>query len=120
MTLAFRHLATDYQGDTVIAGTGLRVYTVLSRYQVGDSPETIADDHGIPVAAAHEALAYAFDHPDEMGAIRRADRQAEEAWIQGLPDQLRIMAMEDLQKSELDLADTIRRVEEARRGASIP
>src|SRR5438552_2798546 len=89
MAIMYEHLVVASDGDTEIAGRGLRVYTVLGLYEMGDSAERIADGYDLPVAAVFEALAYAANHPDEMDAIRRADEAADERLLNELPEQLR-------------------------------
>src|SRR5438552_14928742 len=99
MTLAFRHLSTASDGDTEIAGKGLRVYTVLGLYEMGDSPEYIAQEYDVPVAAIHEALAYAADHSAEMEAIAQADLAAERQTLDAMPDHIRRLAEESIRVS---------------------
>jgi uncharacterized protein (DUF433 family) len=120
MTLAFRHLAAGPDGDTEIAGKGLRVYTVLGLYEMGDSPEYIAEEYDVPVAAVHEALAYAADHPDEMEAIARADLEAERQMLDAMPEHIRRLAEESIRENEEARQEAARRAKEARRGAPLP
>lgn len=120
MALAFKHLVTASKGDTEIAGKGLRVYTVLGLYETGDSPEYIAGDYDVPVAAVYECLAYAADHPDEMEAIRRADEAAERQIVGALPAHLREKAEESIRKDEEVRQEFIRRAKEARLGTPVP
>ncbi len=120
MTLAFRHLITAQNGDTEIDGTGLRVYTVLGLYETGDSPEYIADEYDVPLAAVYEALAHAADHPDEMEQIRKADEEAEERIISRLPEKLQQQARRTKQADEAQRLKAIKRAKEARLGASVP
>src|SRR6266511_3018196 len=120
MTLAFRHLINASDGDTEIAGKGLRVYTVLGLYQMGDSVELIAENYDVPIAAVHEALAYAADHPNEMEAITRADMEAEQRMLARMPEHLRRMAEEGIEEGERARQQAIREANEARCGAAIP
>lgn len=120
MTLTFQHLWEGPNGDTAIAGTGLRVYTILGEYEMGRSAETIAEQHDIPVAAVYEALAYAAEHPDEMEGIRRADDQAYRDWTAGLPQHLRQIAEEVRASDERDRQELIRKAKEARRSTPVP
>src|SRR5215216_2588884 len=92
MTLVFKHLATAANGATEIEGTGLRVYTILGLYEMGDSAECIAENYEVPTAAVYEALAYAADHPEEIEAIARADHEAEQHTLGHLPEHLRQIA----------------------------
>ena len=119
MTLAFQHLVTASNGDTKIAGKGLRVYTVLGLYETGDSAEYIADEYDVPLAAVFECLAYAADHPEEMEAIRRGDEEAEQQIVRGLPSQLREKVEESIRKDEEVRQEFIRRAKEARHGSAV-
>ena len=63
-------------GDPRIEGTPIGVAHVSQRYVEGDdTPEGVAAGYDIPVAAVHAALADAFGNPEEMEAIRAAERQ---------------------------------------------
>jgi uncharacterized protein (DUF433 family) len=43
--------------------------------EAGHEPEYVADQLGISLADVHSALAYYYEHPDEMDAVReRHDR----------------------------------------------
>lgn len=119
MTFAFKHLITASNGDTEIAGKGLRVYTVLGLYETGDSAEYIADEYEVPVAAVFESLAYAADHPEEMEAIRQAEEAVEQQVIAGLPEHLRRMAQASKEHDERVLQEAIRRAKEARLGTPV-
>jgi len=115
MTLTFQYLGTDSNGDTEIAGRGLRVYTVVGEYEMGMSAETIAEEYGLSAAAVYEALAYAAEHPEEMEAIAREDEEAEQRWLAGLSDDLRQAAEEGIEIGERSRQEAIRRAKEARR-----
>ena len=66
-------------GDPRIEGTRIGVAHVYQRYVEGDdTPEEIATGYDTSVAAVHAALAYAFANPEEMEAIRAAERQTRE------------------------------------------
>src|SRR6266496_4003296 len=120
MTMLFRHLATGADGDTKIAGTGLRVYTVPGLYEIGQSVEYTADAYDVPIAAVFEALAYAYDHPDEMETIRRVDEAAEEYSLGLLPEELRRYAKEMMRADEQEYQEAVRRAREERLGTLIP
>src|SRR6185436_8628504 len=98
MTLVFRHLITASDGDTEIAGKGLRVYTVLGLYETGDSPEYIAGEYDVPTAAVLEALAYAAYHSDEMEAIAKADLEAERQMLDAMPEHIRRLIEESIRE----------------------
>lgn len=77
-----RAIVTDEEvlgGDPRLDGTRIGVVHVYRRYEAGESPEEIAADYeGVTVADVHHALAYAFDHPDEMRAIEKRARETVE------------------------------------------
>ncbi|MDL5362665.1 DUF433 domain-containing protein [Halalkalicoccus sp. NIPERK01] len=57
----------------------------ISVFQIGEmivdsdySPEYIADQLDISLAEVHTALAYYYDHPEEMDAIRQRRRETVE------------------------------------------
>jgi len=54
------------------------------------SPECVADQLGISLAEVHTALAYYYEHPEEMDAIRErhADLEAELRERSLMPDQV--------------------------------
>jgi len=99
---------------------GLRVYTVLGLHETGDSPEYIAEEYDVPVAAVYECLACAADHLEEMEAIRRADEAVERQIVNGLPAHLREMVEESIEKDEKARQDAIHRAKEARLGTPVP
>ncbi len=61
-------------GQPVVAGTRIRVGTILTCYRQGMSVEEIVQQY-IPLKPAdvHDALAYAYDHIDEIQADLAAD-----------------------------------------------
>ena len=120
MTLAFRHLKIDSNGDTEIAGKGLRVYTVLGLYEMGENAEYIADEYDVPLAAIFECLAYAADHPEEMEAIRQGDEAVEQQMLENLPEHLRRMVEASRERGKRIVEEAIHRAKEARLGAPVP
>src|SRR5437870_53935 len=119
MAITFQHLVQAPDGDTKIAGTGIRVYTILGVYEVGETPEYIAEQRDLPIAAVFEALAYGFEHPDEMEAMRR-DNEAAGHWaLSQLPEELRRQAEQALQEQEQARQEAIRQTREARHGALV-
>jgi uncharacterized protein (DUF433 family) len=72
-----RHIAVDEGicgGEPRIAGTRIKVRHVVVEYERrGLSPDEICDLHpGLTLAAVHSAIAYYYEHRDEMlEAIRR-------------------------------------------------
>jgi len=71
----FKYL-NEKNGATEVLDSGLRVIDVLGWYEVGETPEAIAEDFGLPLAAVFEALAYANEYPQEIKAIRERDEAA--------------------------------------------
>jgi uncharacterized protein (DUF433 family) len=61
-------------GQPVVAGTRIRVATVLGCYRLGMSVEEIVQQYsGLKPADVHDALAYAYDHLDQIEAHLAAD-----------------------------------------------
>ena len=75
--LDYRNVETDDTrcgGQPVVAGTRIRVATILACYRQGMSVEEIVQQYsGLRPADVHDALAYAYDHPDEIEAGLAAD-----------------------------------------------
>jgi uncharacterized protein (DUF433 family) len=120
MAIAFQHLVKTAKGDTEIAGTGIRVYTISGLYDVGDSPEHIAENYELPLAAVLEALAYAADHPDEMDAMHRAEMAAQQSVIDQMPEAVRGNARLVAEADEREYQELVRKAKEARRGTPVP
>ena len=56
-------------GRAVIAGTRIRASLVLGWYRAGMTVDEIVQQYPhLRPSDVHDALAYAFDHPDEMQA----------------------------------------------------
>jgi uncharacterized protein (DUF433 family) len=89
MAIAFKHLAKRPDGRTHIAGRRLTPYDMLCQRELGETPETLAEEYDLPLAAVYEALAYAFDNPDEMERIREADNAASREVLLAIPEHLR-------------------------------
>ena len=120
MAIAFRHLVKASDGDTKISDRGLRVYTIHCRYQMGETPEYIADQYDVPIAAVLEALAYAADNPDEMETMRQENAAAQQRVIDQLPEQVREDARRTAAADEQAYQEAVRKAKEARRGAAVP
>ena len=77
-----RHIAIDEGicgGEPRIAGTRIKVRHIVVEYErQGLSPDEICDLHpGLTLAAVHSAIAYYYEHRDEMlEAIRRDEEFA--------------------------------------------
>src|SRR5207245_8292174 len=73
-------------GRAVVAGTRQRVSLILGFYRQGMTVEEIVDQYPqLRPADVHDALAYAYDHPDEMEADLAADdeEEAQRQWPGG-------------------------------------
>jgi uncharacterized protein (DUF433 family) len=65
-------------GDPRIEGHRISVLQVAEMVlDGGRSPEYVADQLGISLAEVHTALAYYYEHPDEMEAIRERHEELE-------------------------------------------
>jgi uncharacterized protein (DUF433 family) len=63
-------------GAPHIAGRRIRVYHVYVWYDIqGRTPDEIASEYDLTLAQVHAALAYAYDHLDEIYAEMREEEQ---------------------------------------------
>ncbi len=61
-------------GRAVVAGTRIRVATILACYRQGMTVEEILQEYAhLRPADVHDALAYAYEHADEIEADLGAD-----------------------------------------------
>ena len=78
--LDYRNVETDITrcgGQPVVAGTRIRVATILACYRQGMGIEEIVQQYsGLRPADVHDALAYAYDHLNEIEAGLAADDEA--------------------------------------------
>lgn len=78
--LDYRNIEIDVLrcgGQPVVAGTRIRVATILASYRQGMGIEEIVQQYpGLRPADVHDALAYAYDHLDEIEAGLAADNEA--------------------------------------------
>jgi uncharacterized protein (DUF433 family) len=76
----FRNIEKDPArsgGQAVVAGTRIRVATILACYRQRMGVEEIVQQYGhLKPADVHDALAYAYDHLDEIEADLAADDEA--------------------------------------------
>lgn len=64
-------------GQAVVAGTRIRVATIQSCYRQGMAIEQIVQQYAhLKPADVHDAIAYAYDHLDEIEADLAADDEA--------------------------------------------
>jgi uncharacterized protein (DUF433 family) len=78
-------------GRPCIEGHRIRVQDVAIEYERQSlSPEEICQQHpGLTLAQAHTALAFFYDHRDEIISEIEADRAAVEVFKGRFPDQVR-------------------------------
>lgn len=120
MTLTFRYLAKKAGSDDMaIAGTGVRVYTLQCAYEMGESAEYIAENRDLPLPAVFEALAYAYERPDEMDEIRRRDEEAQQYSL-SLPEHLRRTSEETIQEDEQQYQEAVHEAQRRRLALPIP
>ena len=119
MAIAFKHLVKAPNGETRIAGRRLTAYDVMCQYELGRTPEDIAEGYDLSLAAVYEALAYAFDHPDEMERIRQEDEAAHQRVIDQLPQHLREVARHTVAADERAYQEAVRKAKDMRRGAAV-
>jgi uncharacterized protein (DUF433 family) len=79
--LDFRNIEKDPTrcgGQPVVAGTRIRVATILACYRQGMTVEEIVQLYShLKPADVHDALAYAYDHLDEVEASLSRDEEAD-------------------------------------------
>jgi uncharacterized protein (DUF433 family) len=65
-------------GQAVVAGTRLRVATILTCYRQGMTIEEIVQQYPqLKPSDVHDAIAYAYDHLDEIESDLARDDEAE-------------------------------------------
>jgi uncharacterized protein (DUF433 family) len=75
-------------GQATVAGTRIRVCTILTCYRQGVTVEKILQQYPhLRPSDVHDALAYAYDHPEEIEADLAADDEAvvQQQWPGGRP-----------------------------------
>lgn len=66
-------------GAPRIQGRRIGVHHLAKRViDAGESPEQVAADFDLDIADVHRALAYYYDHPDEMRRVQSRQRTAPE------------------------------------------
>ncbi|MBW3599089.1 MAG: DUF433 domain-containing protein [Planctomycetes bacterium] len=73
-------------GRAVVAGTRIRVSVILTCYRQGMTVEEIVQQYPhLKPADVHDALAYAYEHPDEIAAdVADEDEEAaKQRWPSG-------------------------------------
>lgn len=120
MAIAFKYLTKRADGRTHIVGRRLTPYDMLCQYELGLEPEKLAEEYDLSMAEVYEALAYAFDHPDEIAALREYNRAAGQSVIDQLPEHLREMAMQTAAKDEQAYQEAVKKARERRHGAAVP
>ena len=77
LKLDYRNVEKDNTrcgGQPVVAGTRIRVATILTCYRQGMGVEEIVQQYSsLRPADVHDALAYAYDHLDEIESSLAAD-----------------------------------------------
>ena len=84
--LDYRNIETNPTrcgGQPIVAGTRIRVATVLTSYRQGMGIEEILQQYpALKPADVHDALAYAYDHLDEIeGALAADDEETVKSQI---------------------------------------
>jgi len=78
--LDYRNIEKDparCAGQPVVVGTRIRVAAILTCYRQGMSVEEIVQQYSnLKPADVHDALAYAYDHLEEIDADLAADDEA--------------------------------------------
>lgn len=75
-------------GRPRIAGTGVTVQQIVSRYKLGLTPEEIADESGhLSLAQVYAALAYYHANREQIEAVLAADEAEAEALERAILEQ---------------------------------
>lgn len=93
----YPHIEVDASGMPFICGTRFKiVHIVMDRIACHCDPEEIQRQHpGLTLAQIHSALAYYYDHQEEMHAlIAQRDKQAAEILASLPPSPLRAKLQE--------------------------
>lgn len=79
-TTVYPHIAFTPAGKPYVEGTRIKVELIATVYSTGVSAEQLAEDYPpLTPGQVHSALAYYFDHKDEMDRqIAEGDRLVEE------------------------------------------
>jgi uncharacterized protein (DUF433 family) len=79
-TITYPHIAFTPEGKPYVEGTRIKLELIATIYTMGVSVEEIADDYPpLTLGQIHSALAYYFDHKDEVDRqIADDERMAEE------------------------------------------
>jgi uncharacterized protein (DUF433 family) len=65
------------EGDALIAGTRVRLETIVTAFRRGDSPEQIVDSFdSLSLAHVYRVIAYYLEHQAEVDAYINSQRQA--------------------------------------------
>jgi len=68
--ISIEHIALRENGTPYIAGKGVKVAYIANLFtQQNWSVESIADEHDLTVADVHAALAYYYDHKNEIDSV---------------------------------------------------
>lgn len=78
-------LKTDADGTIRVSGTRVTLYTILSAYQRGDTPQAIHEGFpSVPLADIYAVIAYYLAHQDELDdylhEIDTASERLRETW----------------------------------------
>jgi uncharacterized protein (DUF433 family) len=80
-TVSYAHIEPDEQGRPIVSGTRFKVRLIaLDHIALGRDAEEIQRQHpGLTLGQIHSALAYYFDHKEEMDRdLEERDRRVEE------------------------------------------
>lgn len=74
-------------GVARVEGTRITVIDVYKHVvEFGKDPATVSDEFDISMGEVHEALAYYYNHPDEMQKEREAIERAHERALRESPE----------------------------------
>src|SRR5690554_6409394 len=88
-------LTTDEHGVVRVAGTRVTLYTIISAYRRGETPETLAEQYpSIPLADLYAVISYYLRYQEDVDAylaeqVANADRIRAEIEAQLDPEEMR-------------------------------
>ncbi|ESS10079.1 MAG: hypothetical protein A07HN63_00154 [uncultured archaeon A07HN63] len=73
-------VAENLLDEPHVEGRRISVLQLRDRVEeIGDTPETTAEDYDLDLAAVYQALAYYHTHPEKMASVREARKEKTDA-----------------------------------------
>lgn len=89
-TTTYAHIGRKASGKAVVEGTRIAVADIASLAEEGLSPSQIQEQYDVlTLAQIHAALAYYYDHRDEIAEERKRAEEAAENLRHRFPDRIK-------------------------------